>query len=126
MVDEGPNENQPVLRFGKESWAELPPLKLDSDTPFSIAMWIYQPKVVGDFVVAGQYDPDDDSRGWSIGVQERRPTFKMTGEKAAGQKKTTRRENFAHQAAAYRCMDAHCGDPRRLRRACRPALLQER
>ena len=87
VVDEGPNENQPVLRFGKESWAELPPLKLDSDTPFSIAMWIYQPKVVGDFVVAGQYDPDDDSRGWSIGVQERRPTFKMTGEKAAGQKK---------------------------------------
>ena len=87
VVDEGPNENQPALRFGKESWAELPPLKLDSDTPFSIAMWIYQPKVVGDYVVAGQYDPDDDSRGWSIGVQERRPTFKMTGEKAAGQKK---------------------------------------
>ena len=87
VVDEGPNENQPALRFGKESWAELPPLKLDSDTPFSIAMWIYQPKVVGDYVVAGQYDPDDDFRGWSIGVQERRPTFKMTGEKAAGQKK---------------------------------------
>ena len=86
VVDEGPNENQPALRFGKESWAELPPLKLDSDTPFSIAMWVYQPKVVGNFVVAGQYDPDDDSRGWSITIGERRVTFKMTGEKAAGQK----------------------------------------
>ncbi len=86
VVDEGPNENQPALRFGKESWAELPPLKLDSDTPFSIALWVYQPKVVGDFVVAGQYDPDDDSRGWSITIGRRQVTFKMVGEKAAGQK----------------------------------------
>ena len=85
VVEEGPNENQPALRFGKESWAELPPLKLDSDTPFSIAMWVYQPKVVGGFVVAGQYDPDDDFRGWSITVSERQVTFKMTGEKPAGQ-----------------------------------------
>ena len=85
VVEEGANKNQPALRFGKESWAELPPLKLDSDTPFSIAMWVYQPKVVGDFVVAGQYDPDDDSRGWSITIGGRQVTFRMTGERPAGQ-----------------------------------------
>ena len=84
-VGEGPAENQPALRFGKESWTELPPLDLDNDTPFSIAMWVYQPKVVGGVVVAGQYDPDDHFRGWSITVSERQVTFKMTGEKAAGQ-----------------------------------------
>ena len=85
VVKEGPNENQPALRFGKESWTELPPLNLDNDTPFSIAMWVYQPKVVGEVVVAGQYDPDDHFRGWSITVSERQVTFKMTGENAPGQ-----------------------------------------
>ena len=85
VVAEGPAENQPALRFGKESWTELPPLDLDNGTPFSIAMWLYQPKVVGAVVVAGQYDPDDNFRGWSIAVSERQVTFKMTGEKAVGQ-----------------------------------------
>ncbi len=85
VVGEGPAENQPALRFGKESWTELPPLDFDNDTPFSMAMWVYQPKVVGAVVVAGQYDPDDNFRGWSITVSERQVTFKMTGEKAVGQ-----------------------------------------
>ena len=84
-VGEGPAENQSALRFEKESWTELPPLDLDNDTPFSIAMWVYQPKVVGAVVVAGQYDPDDNFRGWSITVSERQVTFKLTGEKAVGQ-----------------------------------------
>ena len=86
VVGEGPAENQPALRFGKESWTELPTLDLDNETPFSMAMWLYQPKVVGAVVVAGQYDPDDHFRGWSIAVSERQVTFKMTGEKPAGQK----------------------------------------
>ena len=85
VVGEGPAENQPALRFGKESWTELPTLDLDNETPFSMAMWLYQPKVVGAVVVAGQYDPDDNLRGWSITVSERQVTFKMTGEKAVGQ-----------------------------------------
>ena len=85
-VGEGPAENQKALRFGKESWTELPPLSLDNGTPFSIALWVYQPKVVGAVVIAGQYDPEDDFRGWSITVSERQVTFKMTGEKPAGQK----------------------------------------
>ena len=86
IVGEGPNQHQSALRFGKESWAELPPLKLDSDTPFSIAMWVYTPKEAGRFVVAGQYDPDDDSRGWSMTIGDRQFSFKMTGEKTAGKK----------------------------------------
>ncbi len=86
VVGKGPAENQPALRFGKESWTELPPLSLDNGTPFSIALWVYQPKVVGAVVIAGQYDPDDHFRGWSIAVSERQVTFKMTGEKPAGQK----------------------------------------
>ena len=63
-------------------------MKLDSDTPFSIAMWVYQPKVVGNFVVAGQYDPDDDFRGWSITLRARQAFFKLTGEKTGGAKKS--------------------------------------
>ena len=82
-VGKGPNKHQPALRFDKESWTELPPLKFDSDTPFSIAMWVYTPKEAGRFVVAGQYDPDDDFRGWSMAIAERQLSFKMTGEKAA-------------------------------------------
>ena len=85
VVGEGPAENQKALRFGMESWTELPSLNLDNGTPFSMAMWVYQPKQVGAVVIAGQYDPDDAFRGWSITVSERQVTFKMTGEKAVGQ-----------------------------------------
>ncbi len=85
VVEEGPNKNQSALRFGKESWAELPSLKLDSDTPFSIVTWVYQPNVDEQFVLAGQYDPQDDFRGWSITISERLVIFKMTGEKPAGE-----------------------------------------
>ena len=87
VVGDGPNQHQSALRFGEESWGELPPLKLDSDTPFSMAMWVYTPKEAGQFVVAGQNDPDDDSRGWSITMGGRQFSFKMTGEKAAGKEK---------------------------------------
>ena len=60
----GPS-GHPALMFDAESWAELPSLSLDSDTPFSIALWIYQPEDEGNFVVAGQYDPQDGERGWA-------------------------------------------------------------
>ena len=84
---EGPNKNQSALRLGKESWAELPPLKLDSETPFSIAMWVYHPKADGEFMVAGQYDPNDDFRGWSIAINQRMLRFNMIGEKTLEEKK---------------------------------------
>ena len=84
VVAEGPHPNQPALRFKEESWAELPPLNLDTDNPFSMALWIYQPKVVGNFTVAAQDDPEDHSRGWTLSIQQRQLTFALTGEKPAG------------------------------------------
>jgi hypothetical protein len=81
-IGEGPS-GQPALRFGERSWAELPSLPLDSDTPFSLSLWLYHPEDEGDFVVAGQDDPDDDSRGWSMGIGGRLLTFRMTGDKPA-------------------------------------------
>ena len=82
-VREGPTRNQRSLRFGEESWAELPSLELDTDTPFSIALWYYQPKVVGTFAVMGQSDPDDHSRGWSLISRSRQLVLTLTGEKPA-------------------------------------------
>ena len=78
-VGDGPH-GQPALRFGDESWAELPPLPLDSDTPFSMAMWVFHPEENGNFAVAGQSDPDDDARGWRVTIIERGVDLRMTGE----------------------------------------------
>ena len=82
VIAEGPN-GHPSLMFDAESWAELPSLSLDSDTPFSIAMWIYQPEDEGSFVVAGQYDQEDGSRGWAMTIGSRQLSFRVTGDRAA-------------------------------------------
>ena len=78
-VGTGPN-GQPGLVFGEESWATLPSLPLDSDTPFSMALWIYQPEQEGNFVVAGQYDVDDGSRGWLMNIGSRQLSFSLRGD----------------------------------------------
>ena len=85
-VREGPARNQRSLRFGEESWAGLPSLELDTDTPFSIALWYYQPKVVGTFAVMGQSDPDDHSRGWTLISRSRQLVLTLTGERPAPEK----------------------------------------
>ncbi len=82
-VREGPTGTQRSLRFGEESWAGLPSLELDTDTPFSIALWYYQPEVVGTFAVMGQSDPDDHSRGWTLISRSRQLVLTLTGEKPA-------------------------------------------
>ena len=81
-VEEGPN-GHPALMFGPESWAELPALSLESDTPFSIAMWVYQPEDENNFVVAGQYDQADGARGWSVTISQRQLSFRLTGDRGA-------------------------------------------
>ena len=78
-VEAGPHD-QPALRFGEGAWAELPSLPLDTDTPFSIALWIFQPEEEGEYVVAGQYDTEDGNRGWSMNIGSRQLSFRMTGE----------------------------------------------
>jgi hypothetical protein len=82
LITKGPDGN-PALMFDSTSWAELPSLSLDTDKPFSIAMWIYQPEDEGRFVVAGQYDQQDGSRGWAMTLSARQLTFRMTGDEAA-------------------------------------------
>ena len=82
LITEGP-EGHPALMFDAASWAELPSLPLDSDTPFSIAMWIYQPEDEGSFVVASQYDQQDGSRGWAMTIASRQLSFRVTGDRAA-------------------------------------------
>ena len=79
QIEAGP-QGHAALRFEDESWAGLPPVPLDTDTPFSIALWIHQPEEEGNYVVAGQYDADDDDRGWSMNIGSRQLSFRMTGE----------------------------------------------
>jgi mono/diheme cytochrome c family protein len=90
VIEEGP-DGHPAVRFDAESWVELPSLALDSDTPFSIAMWIYQPEGEGNFVVAGQYDQEDGGRGWSVTLGSRQLSFRLTGERNARGAATTAR-----------------------------------
>ncbi len=70
----------PALTFGPDGAARLASLPLEADTPFSLALWIYQPEAEGNFVVAGQYDPDDGSRGWAMTLGSRQLSFRMTGD----------------------------------------------
>ena len=77
-IEAGPH-GQAALRFEDASWAGLPSVPLDTDTPFSIALWIYQPELEGNYVVAGQYDADDANRGWSMNIGSRQLSFRMTG-----------------------------------------------
>ena len=81
VIEEGP-EGHPALMFSDESWAELPSLSLESEEPFSIAMWIYQPdNNDGNFVVAGQEDHEDGGRGWSVTLSQRQLNFRLTGDR---------------------------------------------
>ena len=78
QIEAGPHGHA-ALRFEGESWAGLPSVPLDTDTPYSIALWIRQPEEEGNYVVAGQYDADDGDRGWSMDIGSRQLTFRMTG-----------------------------------------------
>ena len=81
-IKKGPQGHRALL-FDQKSWAELPALALDTDSPFSIAMWIYQPEAEDSFTVASQYDPEDGNRGWSITIGARQLFFRITGDRPA-------------------------------------------
>ncbi len=66
-LGEGP-QGRRALRFGGETWAELPNVGLDADQAFSISVWIQNPDEEGRFVVAGQTDPEDKNRGWALTI----------------------------------------------------------
>ena len=82
-VGPGP-QGELALTFGEESWAELPSLPLDSDTPFSLAMWVYTPEDEGNFQVGGQTDALDESRGWRVVIAARQIQIHMVGEDSTG------------------------------------------
>ena len=80
-IEPGPN-GLPALLFGDKTSAELPPLELDTDTPFSLAMWIYMPEAEGSYTVASQSDPHDANRGWQITLGARELYFRLRGDRA--------------------------------------------
>ena len=80
-IEPGPNGLLALL-FGDESSAELPPLELDTDTPFSLAMWIHMPEAEGSYTVASQSDPHDADRGWQVTLGARELYFRLRGDRA--------------------------------------------
>ena len=80
-IEPGPNGLSALL-FGDESSAELPPLELDTDTPFSLAMWIHMPEAEGSYTVASQSDPHDADRGWQVTLGARELYFRLRGDRA--------------------------------------------
>lgn len=80
-TEPGPND-LPALLFDDKTSAELPPLEIDTDTPFSLAMWIYMPKAEGSYTVASQSDPQDADRGWQVTLGARELSFRLRGDRA--------------------------------------------
>ena len=80
-IEPGPN-GLPALFFGDKGSAELPPLEIDTDTPFSLAMWIYMTEAEGSYTVASQSDPHDANRGWQITLGARELSFRLRGDRA--------------------------------------------
>ena len=80
-TEPGPN-GLPALLFDDKASAELPPLEIDTDTPFSLAMWIYMPEAEGSYTVASQSDPHDADRGWQVTLGARELSFRLRGDRA--------------------------------------------
>ena len=77
-IEPGPG-GLPSLRFADESWAELPSVPLDGDTPFSIALWTLRPDSAAGFPVVGQYGVEDGYRGWALSAGGH-PSFRLIGD----------------------------------------------
>ena len=80
-IEPGPN-GLPAVLFEGESWVELPNLELDTESPFSLAMWIYMPEAEGSYTVASQSDPHDANRGWQVTLGARELYFRLRGDRA--------------------------------------------
>ncbi len=80
-IEPGPN-GLPALHFGEGGSAELPSLELDTDTPFSLAMWLRLPEAEGSFTVASQSDPREADRGWQVTVGARELYLRLRGDRA--------------------------------------------
>jgi hypothetical protein len=78
-----------ALRFAKESGLTLPDsVQIDSDKAFTVAAWVYLPKLKETFAVASQIEklpkkegakPDESAkqRGWSLNIHGEGPMFRL-------------------------------------------------
>ena len=104
----GATEKTRALYFGKEASLELPHIDyFSTDKPFSVAVWVYQPTGSDNFTVMSQSDPKDKSRGWSIEIGGRTPSFKLIGnegkqiEISAGFQRQLKPGTWNHLAVTY-------------------------
>src|SRR5271165_439165 len=84
----GPSPPQ-ALHFARESGLTLPDdVQFDSDKPFTVAAWVYLPKLKETFAVASQFEklpkkegakPDESEkrRGWALNIHGEGPMFRL-------------------------------------------------
>jgi hypothetical protein len=84
-VGEGSTAATKALHFAANAKLELPNLDyFASDKPFSLAVWMYQPKREDNITIVSQFDPQEKGRGWSLEVNSRQPSFKLVGDEGKG------------------------------------------
>jgi len=85
MAGEGATPAARALHFSANSSLELANVDyFASDKPFSLAVWMYQPKREDNFTIVSQSDPKDKGRGWALEVNSRQPSFKLIGDEGKG------------------------------------------
>jgi Protein of unknown function (DUF1553)/Protein of unknown function (DUF1549)/Planctomycete cytochrome C/Concanavalin A-like lectin/glucanases superfamily len=84
-VGEGAASGTKALHFGASAKLELANVDyFASDKPFSLAVWMYQPKREDNFSIVSQFEPKEKGRGWALEVNSRQPSFKLTGDEGKG------------------------------------------
>lgn len=84
-LGEGPTPPAKALHFGANAKLELANVEyFSSAKPFSLAVWIFQPKREDNITVVSQVDPQDKGRGWALEVNSRQPSFKLVGDEGKG------------------------------------------
>ena len=85
IVGEGSTAATKALHFGANAKLELANFDyFASDKPFSLAVWMYQPKREDNITIVSQFDPQEKGRGWSLEVNSRQPSFKLVGDEGKG------------------------------------------
>ena len=75
-------DNVPAFHFDDKAGLLLPNVRqFDADEPFTIAVWYLTPKGDGYSSLASQIDSRDQGRGWSLWVDGRVPSFRMSADK---------------------------------------------
>ena len=84
-LGEGSTAATKALHFGVNAKVELANFgSLVADKPFSLAVWMYQPKREDNISIVSQFDPQDKGRGWALEVNSRQPSFKLVGDEGKG------------------------------------------